>query len=391
MRKNTRTLRLAAAAMTLILAMSALVGCSAVVSDPVVAKVGDVEIKYSTFYNAFSTYAQYGIIDTSTAITAQEGRDMIMDMLVDSVVPVAQAKAEGITLTDEESEEAKAEAVTMMESYLASYMDETIEDEAERKAAAIKGFDAAYKSADLNYADLLVKMEQEYRDNAMGNKLLEAVYAEIAEPTEEDIQARYDEELAADVEAYTTNPSQYYNDGMYYGYYGNLRPLQAPEGLYYVKHILIKNSELADEEDKERDYKALAQEVMDKVNAGEDFDALIKEYNEDSGMESNPDGYVIGADFTGIYDEPFQKAAAELKKEGDVSGMVEGTNGIHIIKRYGDVSTEPVALEDVKEDIKELVLDELKSELYQAKVAEWKEGLEIVTYDKRVQYVGVNQ
>ena len=144
MRKNTRTLRLAAAAMTLILAMTALVGCSAVVSDPVVAKVGDVEIKYSTFYNAFSTYAQYGIIDTSTALTAQEGRDMIMDMLVDSVVPMAQAKAEGITLTDEEAEEAKAEAVAMMESYLTSYMDETIEDEAERKAAAIKGFDAAY-------------------------------------------------------------------------------------------------------------------------------------------------------------------------------------------------------------------------------------------------------
>ena len=71
MRKNTRTLRLAAAAMTLILAMTALVGCSAVVSDPVVAKVGDVEIKYSAFYNAFSTYAQYGIIDTSDAVTAQ--------------------------------------------------------------------------------------------------------------------------------------------------------------------------------------------------------------------------------------------------------------------------------------------------------------------------------
>ena len=391
MRKNTRTLRLMAAAMTLILAMTALVGCSAVVTDPVVAKVGDVEIKYSTFYNAFAQYAQYGIIDTSTALTAQEGRDMIMEMLVDSVVPMAQAKKEGLTLTDEETEAAKADALAMMDSYLDTYMDEAIEDEAERKAAAIKAFDAAYKAADLNYADLLVEMEKEYVDNALGSKLIAELYATVAEPTDEDIQARYDEELAADVEAYAADPSQYYNDDMYYSYYGNLRPLQAPEGLYYVKHILIKNAENADEEDKERDYKALAQEVMDKINTGDDFEVLIAEYNEDQGMESNPEGYIIGADFEGVYDEAFQKAAAELKKEGDVSGLVEGSYGIHIIKRYGDVSTEPVALDEVKEDIRNLILSELQNELYTAKVAEWKEGLDIVTYDKRVQYVGVNQ
>ena len=391
MRKNTRTLRLMAAAMTLILAITALVGCSAVVTDPVVAKVGDVEIKYSTFYNAFAQYAQYGIIDTSTALTAQEGRDMIMEMLVDSVVPMAQAKKEGLTLTDEETEAAKADALAMMDSYLDTYMDEAIEDEAERKAAAIKAFDAAYKAADLNYADLLVEMEKEYVDNALGSKLIAELYATVAEPTDEDIQARYDEELAADVEAYAADPSQYYNDDMYYSYYGNLRPLQAPEGLYYVKHILIKNAENADEEDKDRDYKALAQEVMDKINTGDDFEVLIAEYNEDQGMESNLEGYIIGADFEGVYDEAFQKAAAELKKEGDVSGLVEGSYGIHIIKRYGDVSTEPVALDEVKEDIKNLILSELQNELYTAKVAEWKEGLDIVTYDKRVQYVGVNQ
>lgn len=29
--------------------------------------------------------------------------------------------------------------------------------------------------------------------------------------------------------------------------------------------------------------------------------------------------------------------------------------------------------------------------MYTEKVAEWKENLDIVTYDKRVQYVGVNQ
>ena len=82
-------------------------GCSAVVQDPVVAKVGDVEILYSTFYNAFSTYAQYGIIDTSNSETAKDGRQMIMDMLVNSVVPVAEAHKIGMELTEEEMNEAK--------------------------------------------------------------------------------------------------------------------------------------------------------------------------------------------------------------------------------------------------------------------------------------------
>ena len=85
MLKNNRILRVLAAVMTVIMVACAFAGCSAVVQDPVVAKVGDVEILYSTFYNAFSTYAQYGIIDTSNSETAKDGRQMIMDMLVNSV------------------------------------------------------------------------------------------------------------------------------------------------------------------------------------------------------------------------------------------------------------------------------------------------------------------
>ena len=50
MLKNNRILRVLAAVMTVIMVACAFAGCSAVVQDPVVAKVGDVEILYSTFY-----------------------------------------------------------------------------------------------------------------------------------------------------------------------------------------------------------------------------------------------------------------------------------------------------------------------------------------------------
>ena len=391
MLKNNRILRVLAAVMTVIMVACAFAGCSAVVQDPVVAKVGDVEILYSTFLQCIQHLCTVWH-HRYQQLRDREGRPPDDNGYAgEFVVPVAEAHKMGMELTDEEMNEAKENALTAANRYLSQYEDSEIEDETERRENAIKAFDAAYKANGYSFAAILADMEQQYVDEALGQKILNEHYSTIAEPTDEEIQARYDKELAADKEAYEKDPAQYNTDESYYSYYGNLKPLVAPAGLYYVKHILIKNAENADEDKKDRDYKALAQEVLDKVNAGEDFEALMKEYNEDPGMDSKPDGYIVGETFENVYDEAFQKAAAALKKEGDVSGLVEGTYGIHIIKRYKDVSTDVVPLEDVKDDIKNLIMSEKKDEMYDQLMEQWKSELDVVTYDKRVQYVGVNQ
>lgn len=386
MRKNT--IRLIAAAT---LVMMALCGCSAVVSDPVVAKVGDREINYSDFYNMYAQYVQYGMVDTTSVEAITAAKEVIMETLVNSVVPVAKAYADGVTLNEEELAAAVREAENMADYYLLNYKDTSIEDVEERNAAAIKAFNEDYKAAGITYDSMLEDLTAQYTDSAMGDKVVNELYSTIPEPTEEELQATYEEELAADQARYAENPSLYYNDDMYFGYYGELRPLAAPEGLFYVKHILIKNEENADEEDKGRDYKALAEEVLAKVNAGEDFEALIAEYNEDAGMDSYENGYIIGTSFEGIYDEAFQNAANELLKTGDTTGLVEGSYGIHIIRRVGDVSTEPVPFEDVKEEIKQVVLEDKQNVLYQATLETWKEGMEIEIFEKRIQYVGISE
>lgn len=74
---------------------------------------------------------------------------------------------------------------------------------------------------------------------------------------------------------------------------------------------------------------ARANEVLDKVNAGEDFDELIKTYGEDPGTESNPDGYFFTK---GEMVEAFEKTTYALN-EGEVSGLVETPFGYHIIKK----------------------------------------------------------
>ncbi|MBP8855341.1 MAG: peptidylprolyl isomerase [Oscillospiraceae bacterium] len=73
---------------------------------------------------------------------------------------------------------------------------------------------------------------------------------------------------------------------------------------------------------------AKANEVMDKIKAGESFEELIKTYNQDPGAPE--EGYYFT---TGRMVKPFEDAAFALK-DGEVSDIVETNYGYHIIKRY---------------------------------------------------------
>lgn len=83
---------------------------------------------------------------------------------------------------------------------------------------------------------------------------------------------------------------------------------------------------------KEEKY-ALAEEILKKINDGEDFDELITEYNEDPGETQNEDGSYDGYLFgTGQMVEEFETAAFALG-EGEVSEIIETDYGYHIIMR----------------------------------------------------------
>lgn len=98
-----------------------------------------------------------------------------------------------------------------------------------------------------------------------------------------------------------------------------------------AKHILISlNPTDENGEETERpaeDALAIAQTVKAKLDAGEDFDALMEEYNEDPGEGTA--GYTFGR---GEMVPEFEAAAFALKP-GEVSGIIETSYGYHIIKR----------------------------------------------------------
>ena len=111
--------------------------------------------------------------------------------------------------------------------------------------------------------------------------------------------------------------------------------------------------------------KLVAAEVFQKVQSGANFEALIAEYNEDPGMEQQPDGYTFTKN-SGMV-QAFEDAAFALEI-GEISEIVEQAQGWHIIKRYdllseGEEYTQHISTitSEMSTDIFNAYIDSLKA------------------------------
>lgn len=143
---------------------------------------------------------------------------------------------------------------------------------------------------------------------------------------------------------------------------------------------------LTDEEKAEK--KALAESVLQKAKAGEDFDQLIKEYGEDPGMESSPEGYLV-YEGSGMV-APFEKASLALEV-GEISDLVEagttgGYHGFHIIKRVDNSNN----TEDFEQN-KATIESNLKTEKYEAYIDGFKDSMNITVKQNVVDGIKVKE
>lgn len=98
-----------------------------------------------------------------------------------------------------------------------------------------------------------------------------------------------------------------------------------PENFRNIKYVYIKY----DGSNKDAK-KALADEVLEKANAGESFDGLIKEYGEDTTMLNYID---VGYYYTiGMIDERVENAVDELDY-GEISSIIDVKTGYFIVLR----------------------------------------------------------
>ncbi len=123
-------------------------------------------------------------------------------------------------------------------------------------------------------------------------------------------------------------------------------------------------------------------EIYDKINQGEDFDALIAEYGVDAdgnatdpGMTSGdyPDGYEVSLASTSFVPE-FVEAAFSIDEVGGVSAPYVSDYGVHIVKYVGDVPSGPV---DLTDELKASISADLLSTKTAAAMDAWQTAADI--------------
>jgi len=108
---------------------------------------------------------------------------------------------------------------------------------------------------------------------------------------------------------------------------------------------------------------SILSQLQNSTDLAADFDALMFEHSEDTGLISNPDGYIFTA---GEMVAEFENATRALEF-GQISGLVESTFGYHIILRQDPANS--------------AVADEVRSALLQDQLQAWMDEADIVPTD----------
>ncbi len=159
-----------------------------------------------------------------------------------------------------------------------------------------------------------------------------------------------------------------------------------------ASHILIKPDVADDATDEEKtkaeeEAKKQAEEIITKLNNGENFADLAKEYSDDEGSKEN--GGDLGYFPKGEMVDEFENAVVELKVDEYTKEPVKSSFGYHIILKTGE--KEKPELKSVKDEIIDSLVSKKISEdttlQYKAIYEVRKEaGLEIHDDEVKSQY-----
>ncbi len=156
-------------------------------------------------------------------------------------------------------------------------------------------------------------------------------------------------------------------------YQDNLAQFTQPERRQ-VSHILFSLPTDSDGEAKET-VKSEAQAVLDNINSGADFIAMVKEHSKDSGSADK--GGDLGFIGKGEMVPAFEETAFALKP-GELSGVVETPFGFHIIKLIVIEGGETKPFETVKDKITNTLQFELAENTYFKKA----ESMQTLAYEQ---------
>ena len=244
------------------------------------------------------------------------------------------------------------------------------------------------------FEKLGLKLSREEREQAQQEKMNTIEQMGGQEPFEQWLQsigyddAMYDNTVAISKYANAIQDS-YYGDN---GTKTNTKAIMDKFNETYLcaKHILVQSIDGSGNPltgDALAAAQSKAQEALEKVKAGEDFDTLIAQYNEDPGMEMYPDGYVFTE---GEMVDEFYQGAKALEPGQTSSDLVQSSYGWHIIQREplnADQLTDAIREQLVQEITGQSFVDEIQTLMSQADV-QYTDAYGEKTYDNLMQILG---
>ncbi|SUZ99084.1 uncharacterized protein METZ01_LOCUS51938 [marine metagenome] len=149
-------------------------------------------------------------------------------------------------------------------------------------------------------------------------------------------------------------------------YRKNKKIFWVPEKMTLSHIMLIMGSDSSDKERKLQE--KTAEEILRRIQAGENFFELAKKYSDDVSAHSGGQLGVVGR---GMMLPEFEKAAFDLKV-GEVSNIVKTVNGFHIIKCDNIIPGYTKEFKLVKSEIKKILSSEKREKRYQEWMSELK-------------------
>lgn len=371
-------------------------------NDRVLAVVNGVQVSVDEVEREFQDnaafYRESGQSDAEINKLKEElARECVMNELL-------RQKAAELGLdrfSEEELASYRADAENQYDNMLTYYMDYFADDSLTEDE--VREQTVAYFTESGYTVDSI--LSQQLRDAAQ-DRLYEQI-TQTVEMTEDELQAYYDQRVAADRQEFTENVYAFE-----YALSGESVVTYVPAGFRAVRALLVRFSdedtmkmfdltqrreELMADESSNREAlaevdaqieqaTAFTREVMSgiqaRLSAGEDFMTLMKEFNEDVSAEMEPfasQGSYVSADSV-VWPAEFVQAAMALQKPGDVSQPVTVYYGMYLIRYEGEVPEGPVAIDKVHDALMREAVETKKQDAYQEQIDQWYAQADITLY-----------
>jgi len=291
----------------------------------VVARVNGQEIKKAELMDG-AQMVQMRLAQAGQPVTAStDFYHHVLDELIAITLLQQDAKAQGITASDQE-----------VQQMVAARKQNFPNEEAYKKALAQAGVTEA-------------KLREQARDTIAVQKYVQTKLAP---------QATVSDQATKDF--YEKNKGQ----------------MQMPERLH-LRHIFVLVDQKATPADREK-AKQKAEGLLKRVQGGEDFAKVATEASDDPGSKSR--GGDIGLVGHGQTDPAFEAAAFALKKPNEMSPVVQSSFGYHILQLLERKEPSTVPYEQVKGRIEQMLKQQQVQKLFQVRADQLRAKGKVETY-----------